>query len=75
MPKKSCFTCKSLEEEHRFLAPQEADWLKKHKDMKNVDGFMVCEAPLDGGDKQCRNLRTYFKEKPFREPLRLPDPS
>ncbi|WP_328496353.1 hypothetical protein OHS59_29360 [Streptomyces sp. NBC_00414] len=71
---RSCSTCRSLEEEHRFLEPKEAAWLKKRLDTNNVDGFMVCLAPLDGGAKQCRNLRKYFVEKPFREPLRLPEP-
>jgi len=71
---KSCVTCKSRREEHRFLEPPEAAWLKGHLKTKNVDGFMVCLAPLDGEVKQCRNLRTYFTEKPFREPLRLPEP-
>ncbi|MFC8665771.1 MULTISPECIES: hypothetical protein [Streptomyces] len=75
MPKKSCATCKSLQEEHRFLKPPEADWLKKETGRKNVDGFMVCEALLADGEKQCRNLRHYFREKPFKEPLRLPDPT
>ncbi|MGN9815873.1 hypothetical protein ACTMUQ_11065 [Streptomyces sp. SD11] len=71
---KSCSTCRSLAEEHRFLEPGEAAWLKKHLDMDNVDTFMVCLAPLDGGARQCRNLRTSWKEKYFREPLRLPEP-
>ncbi|WP_210882612.1 hypothetical protein [Streptomyces liliiviolaceus] len=71
---KSCSTCRSLEEEHRFLEPDEADWLKKELDTNNVGTFMVCLAPVDGGAKQCRNLRTYWKEKPFRKPLRLPEP-
>ncbi|PSM43515.1 hypothetical protein C6Y14_10400 [Streptomyces dioscori] len=74
MPMRSCITCKSPEEEHRFLEPKEAAWLKKHLDLKNVDGFMVCLAPLDDGAKQCRNVRKYFVERPFREPLRLPEP-
>ncbi|MEU9785200.1 hypothetical protein AB0H92_30285 [Streptomyces phaeochromogenes] len=75
MRKRSCFTCKSLEEEHRFLETREAAWLKEHTGEKNVDTFMVCMAPLDDKGKQCRNLRTYWDEKPFKEPLRLPDPS
>ena len=70
---RSCVTCKSHGEEHRFLQPPEAAWLKKHLDTKNVDGYMVCLAPLDDAAEQCRNLRTFFTEKPFREPLRLPE--
>ncbi|WAU79640.1 hypothetical protein O1Q96_07730 [Streptomyces sp. Qhu-G9] len=75
MPKKSCFTCQSREEEHRFLEPRERDWLKEETGMKNVDEFLVCEALVAGGQKQCRNLRKYYHERPFRDPLRLPDPA
>ncbi|MFH8463636.1 hypothetical protein [Streptomyces sp. NPDC017991] len=71
---RSCSTCRSLEEEHRFLEPREAASLKKHLNVKNVDEFMVCLAPLGDGTKQCRNVRKYYVEKPFREPLRLPEP-
>ncbi|MEU9876899.1 hypothetical protein [Streptomyces phaeochromogenes] len=75
MPKRSCITCKSPEEEHRFLESQETASLKKLTGKKNVDGFMVCEALLPDGEKRCRNLRTYWDKKPFKEPLRLPDPT
>ncbi|GHA56587.1 hypothetical protein GCM10010372_65730 [Streptomyces tauricus] len=71
---RSCSTWRSQEEEHRFLEPDEADWLKKELDTNNVDTFMVCLAWVGGGAKQCRNLRTYWQEKPFRKPLRLPEP-
>ncbi|MFE7034800.1 hypothetical protein ACFU9Y_31290 [Streptomyces sp. NPDC057621] len=71
---RSCITCKSPEEEHRFLNPKEAALLKKRLDLKNVDGYMVCLAPLGDGTKQCRNVRKYFDKKPFQEPLRLPEP-
>ncbi|MFJ2261240.1 hypothetical protein ACIOKD_23345 [Streptomyces sp. NPDC087844] len=69
---RSCVTCKSPEEEHRFLEPEEAAWLKKRLDLKNVDEFLVCLAPLGDGSEQCRNVRKYYVEKPFREPLRMP---
>ncbi|MCX4236642.1 hypothetical protein ACH4Y0_06150 [Streptomyces sp. NPDC020707] len=71
---RSCVTCKSPEEEHRFLKPKEAAWLKKHLDVKNVDEYLVCLAPLDDGAEQCRNVRRFYVERPFREPLRLPEP-
>ncbi|MFJ8936085.1 hypothetical protein ACIRL0_10260 [Streptomyces sp. NPDC102365] len=74
MPMRSCVTCRSPEEEHRFLKPKEAAWLKKHLDVKNVDEYLVCLAPLDDGAKQCRNVRRFYVERPFRVPLRLPEP-
>jgi hypothetical protein len=75
MRMKSCVTCKSQREEHRFLNAKEAAWLKDHLKTKNVDRYMVCLALLDDGVKQCRNVRRYFTPKPFKEPLRLPEQS
>ncbi|MFF3481986.1 hypothetical protein ACFYXC_01730 [Streptomyces sp. NPDC002701] len=73
MRMKSCSTCKSQRQPHRFLEPKEAVWVKEHLKEKFTGTYMICLAPLDDGAKQCRNLRTSWAEKHLKEPLRLPE--
>ncbi|MGW0993614.1 hypothetical protein ACWD5V_09925 [Streptomyces sp. NPDC002523] len=75
MPKKEyCYTC-DAEQPHRRLNAAETDLLKERLGRASVDDFLICEAVLDAETgRQCRNLRTGFKKKPFARPIKLPVP-
>lgn len=69
-----CYTC-GTDQPHRKLNPAEAAMLKERLGRNSVHDFWICEAVLDAETgKQCRNLRTGWKVKPFDRPIRLPVP-
>jgi len=68
MPTKtlSCFWCKSREE-HRTLSEKEKVWLRNEIGERYVEDYYMC---LRDG---CRKVRTYWKERRFRDPLMVPE--
>ena len=67
----SCQTCATTELHHPLTRDQEA-WLRKEIDAKNVDGYWMCVKIRDD-ETPCRNVRTFWVEKRFSPPRRVPD--
>ncbi|MER7176222.1 hypothetical protein [Streptomyces mesophilus] len=61
-----CTTC-GTDEQHRVLFKAEQVWLKGRILRKNVDEFVMCQAP------GCRKLRTGHTKEPLADVLRIPE--
>jgi hypothetical protein len=67
----SCPTCGTTELHLALTKAQEA-WLRKDLDVKNVDGHWMC-VKVRADDTPCRNVRSFWVEKRFSPPKRMPD--